>query len=159
MQVNELSPKSELMVYLGHTEGIKACTFMQLSNNTIYTSATTLFNETLFPKCKKSSLKGTTHLNEPRAQKPSNANQDTTLGDLDDTLPPFKPKRDVLVPNRTQEAPEEKPPTVLPSPPTPEPVPLKRSAQLRKVPTHPDDAYGKCRHPTDIEKGIRQTHT
>jgi Reverse transcriptase (RNA-dependent DNA polymerase) len=30
---------------------------------------------------------------------------------------------------------------------------------LRKVPTCPDNAYGKCRHPTDIEKGIRQTCT
>jgi hypothetical protein len=30
---------------------------------------------------------------------------------------------------------------------------------LRKVPTHPDNAYGECRHPTDIEKGIRQTRT
>jgi hypothetical protein len=154
--VNVLSPKSELMVYLGHIEGIKACTFMQLSNNTVYTSTTALFDETLFPKCNKSSSKGTTCLNEPRAPKPSNANQDTTLGDLDDFLPPFEPKRDAPVPDGAQEAPEEELPAVLPSPPSaPEPVPLRRSAQLRKVPTCPDNAYGECRHPTDIEKGIR----
>jgi hypothetical protein len=102
------------MVYLGHTEGIKACTFMQLSNNTIYISTTALFDETLFLKCDKSSPKGTTHLNEPRAPKPSDADQDTTLGDLDDPLPPFEPKRDVPVSDGAQEAPEEEPPAVPP---------------------------------------------
>jgi hypothetical protein len=126
-QVNALSPKSELMVYLGHTEGIKACTFMWLLNNTVYTSTTALFDETLFPKCEKLSPKGTTHLNEPRASKPSDADQDTTLGDLDDPLPPFEPKRDVPAPDGAQEEPEEELPAVLPSPPTPEPVPLRRS--------------------------------
>jgi hypothetical protein len=35
----------------GDTEGIKAFKFMHLSNNTIYHSTTTLFNETLFLKC------------------------------------------------------------------------------------------------------------
>jgi hypothetical protein len=133
--------------------------FMWLSNNTIYTSTTALFDETLFPKCDKSSPKGTTHLNEPRAPKPSNVNQDTTLGNLDDFLPPFEPKRDAPAPDGAQEAPEEELPAVPPSPPAPEPVPLRRSAQLRKVPTHPDNAYGECKHPTDIEKGVRQTHT
>jgi hypothetical protein len=129
MWVNALSPKSELMVYLGHTEGIKACTFMQLSNNTVYTPTTALFDETLFLKCDKSSPKGTTRLNEPRALKPSYANQDTTLGDLDDFLPPFEPKKDAPAPDRAQDAPEEELPTVPPSPPpTLEPVPLRRSA-------------------------------
>jgi hypothetical protein len=90
----------------------------------------------------------------------SDANQDTTLGDLDNPLSPFEPKRDVPAPDGAQEAPEEEPPTVPPSPsPAPEPIPLRRSAHLRKVPTHPDNAYGERRHPTDIEKGIRQTHT
>jgi hypothetical protein len=154
--VNVLSPKSEVMVYLGHTEGIKACMFIRLSNNTVYTSTTALFDETLFPKCDKSSPRGTTCLNEPRDPKPSDADQDITLGNLDNPLPPFEPKRDVSVPNGAQEAPEEELPAVPPSPPpVPEPVPLKRSVRLRKVPTHPDNAYGECRHPTDIEKGIR----
>jgi hypothetical protein len=117
------------MVYLGHTEGIKACTFMQLSNNTVYTPTTALFDETLFLKCDKLSPKGTTRLNEPRALKPSYANQDTTLGDLDDFLPPFEPKKDAPAPDRAQDAPEEELPTVPPSPPpTLEPVPLRRSA-------------------------------
>ena len=156
MQVNALSPKCELMVYIGHTEGIKAGKFMQLSNNIMYTSTTTLFDETLFPKCEKLSPKGTTYLDEPRAHKPSKANQDTTLGDLDDFIPPFDEKREVPASDRAQEAPKEEPPAVLPSPPpTPEPILLRRSMQLRKVPTHPDNAYGEHRHPTDIEKGIR----
>ena len=48
---NGLAPKSELMAYLGHTEGIKVFKFMRLLNNTMYHSTTVLFDETLFPKC------------------------------------------------------------------------------------------------------------
>ena len=99
-----LLPKSELLVYLEHTDGIKGCLFMCLSNNTLYTSATALFDETLFPKCDKSKPKGMTHLNEPRHQNPSEATQNTTPGDFNG-LPSFKTKREVPVPNRAQEAP------------------------------------------------------
>ena len=49
--INVLSPKSELMEYLGHTDSIKASVFMHLSNNTVFTSTTALFDETLYPKC------------------------------------------------------------------------------------------------------------
>jgi hypothetical protein len=66
MHANGLAPKSKLMVYLGHTEGMKAFKFMCLSNNTIYHSTTTLFDETLFPKCSMLGKKrGTTRIGEP----------------------------------------------------------------------------------------------
>ena len=68
----------------------------------MYTFTTTLFDETLFLKCEKSSSKGTTHLNEPRAHKPSKANQGTTLSNLDDPLPPFEPKREAPAPDCEQ---------------------------------------------------------
>jgi len=102
--VDTLSPKSELMVYLGHTEGIKASTYMQLSNNTMYTSATTIFDETLFSKCEKSQPQGTTHLNKPKAQKLPKAIQNTTSDDFDDLMPPFEIKREVLASDEAQDA-------------------------------------------------------
>ena len=64
---NVLFPKSELMVYLGHTKGIKAYTFMRTTNNTLFTSTTILFDETLFPKCDTTCVRGTTHVRLPPA--------------------------------------------------------------------------------------------
>ena len=85
MCANGLAPKSELMAYLGHTEGIKAFKFMCLSNNTIYHSTTALFDETLFPKCSTPGKKrGTTRIGKPRAsQPPIEPVKDTTPGDYD----------------------------------------------------------------------------
>jgi len=93
MCANGLAPKSELMAYLGYTEGIKAFKFICLSNNTIYHSTTTLFNETLFPKCSMlGKKKGTIRIGKPRAsQPPIEPVKDTTPGDYD--LPtPCTPK-------------------------------------------------------------------
>ena len=39
-------------------------------------------------------------------------------------------------------------------PPILAPVLLRRSTQLRKVPTHPGNVYGDGRHPTEVEKDI-----
>jgi hypothetical protein len=39
-------------------------------------------------------------------------------------------------------------------PPPAAPVPLRRSARLRKVPTCPDNVYGDSRAPTEIERDI-----
>ena len=59
---NKFAPKSELMAYLGATEGIKGHRFMHLTNNQIYTAAMALFNESLFPKCTKSRTPSTTRV-------------------------------------------------------------------------------------------------
>jgi hypothetical protein len=65
-RANGLAPKSKLMAYLGHTEGIKAFKFMRLSNNTLYYSTTALFDKTLFPKCSTPGKKrGTTRIGKP----------------------------------------------------------------------------------------------
>jgi hypothetical protein len=93
MHTNGLAPKSELMAYLGHTEGIKAFKFMHLSNNTLYHSTTVLFDETLFPKCSMLDKKrGTRRIGESQAsQPPIEPVKDTTPGDYD--LPtPCTPK-------------------------------------------------------------------
>ena len=131
MHVNALSPKSELMVYLGHTDGIKASVFMCLSNNTVFTSTTALFDETLYPKCLNARICETIHVNEPRAQQPPHdANKDTIPGDLDDiSIPPTKREPAPAEPDRanTSDDTEDDEAVPQPPPPAPEPVPLRRS--------------------------------
>jgi transposase InsO family protein len=132
VRVNSLSPKSELMTYLGHTEGIKASLFMRPSNNTLFTSVTTLFDETLFPKCDTMRTRGTTRMNKPTSVQPPMDAEDTTPGDLDSYYPPYLPKEgdrqeqpDGVPRNDTAEWPIS---PVPPSPPPAAPVPLRRSA-------------------------------
>ena len=48
---NKLSPKSELMVFLGYPEGMKGYLFMRFHNNSLFRGATAVFDETYFPKC------------------------------------------------------------------------------------------------------------
>ena len=128
--INALSPKSELMEYLGHTDGIKASVSMHLSNNTVFTSTTALFDETLYPKCLNAHVQGTTHVNEPRAQQPPHdANEDTIPGDLDDIpIPPTKREPAPAEPNgaNTPVDIEDDEAVLQPSPPAPAPVPLRR---------------------------------
>jgi len=178
MHANGLAPKSELMAYLGHTEGIKVFKFMRLSNNTLYHSTTALFDETLFPKCSTPGKKrGTTQIGKPRAsQLPIEPVKDTTPGEND--LPtPRTPKQeepvldqapkdeiDDAVPtpplSEDRSVTEHHPGTGLSSPPpAEEPVPLRRSSCLKKVPTHPGNVYGDGRHPTEVERDIVWTRT
>ena len=128
MHVNALSPKSELMEYLGHTDGIKASVSMHLSNNTVFTSTTVLFDETLYSKCPNAHVQGTTHVNEPRAQQPPHdADEDIIPGDLDDIpIPPTKREPAPAKPNRanTPVDTEDDKAVPQPPPPAPEPVPL-----------------------------------
>jgi hypothetical protein len=55
---------------------------------------------------------------------------------------------------------DNRPQTGSPSPPpAEEPVPLRRSSRLRKVPTRPGNVYRDSRHPTEVEKDIEWTRT
>ncbi len=175
---NGLAPKSELMAYLGHTEGIKVFKFMCLSNNTLYHSTTVLFDETLFPKCSTPGKKrGTTRIGQPHAsQLPIEPVKDTTSSDYDLSTPRTHKREEPVLDQApkdeiddTAPAPpisedcgmqDNHPGTGLSSPPPMlEPVPLRRSTQMRKVPTHPGNVYGDDRHPTEVEKDIEQTRT
>src|SRR6201996_3091849 len=165
-RANALSPKSKLMVYLGRPEGIKGDTFMRLSNNTLFTADTALFDETIYPMCdKKSRIRGVTRLKGPTSQHPPEiAEEDTTPGDLDEpeTLPPTPkqreaaPESDGTSSDSTGVTPESGPPA---PPPAPEPVPLRRSTRLRNPPTRPGNVYGERRHPTEIEKDVQRSRT
>ena len=48
----KLTPKSELMLFLGYRFGHESnMKFMRMPNNVLYYGATVLFDETMFPKC------------------------------------------------------------------------------------------------------------
>jgi hypothetical protein len=76
---NKLSPKSELMTYLGEVEGMKAYCFMR-NRNIVYYSAQALFDEELFPRCKTQPRRLTTRVNQPRAVQPPPVDEDALPG-------------------------------------------------------------------------------
>ena len=51
MQNNNLSPRSELMTFIGLVEGTKGYIFMRSPNNVVFTAIQALFDETLLLKC------------------------------------------------------------------------------------------------------------
>ena len=51
VRTNKLSPKSELMTYLGTAPGGKGWIFMRTPNNIVFTAAQAIFDESMFPKC------------------------------------------------------------------------------------------------------------
>jgi hypothetical protein len=150
---DKLSPKSELMVYLGRPSGIKADMFMRKSNHLLY-SDKALFDELLFPQCDskhpKGTTRGTTQLDEPpQNQPPFDADNDsTTPGDFLDNLPEKIEKERSAQPPAKEEQLPALPPVVLQAPPpAPEPVPTpalqpRRSECQRKPTTRPDNVYG-----------------
>jgi hypothetical protein len=94
MHVNKLSPKAELMAYLGTLEGIKGHHFMQLENNVIFLGATAIFDETVYPKCSTQKCHATTRINEPIEHQPLLETPSTPNGEEiedDDDPPPSHP--------------------------------------------------------------------
>ena len=51
VRVNKLTPKSELMTFIGYSDGLKGYLFMRSPNNVVFTAVKALFDETMFPKC------------------------------------------------------------------------------------------------------------
>src|SRR6266571_3806772 len=163
--VNKLSPKSELMVYLGRGPGMKANIFMR-TPNTLFYSDKALFDETLFPRCppgqSKGKPSGVTQLDKP-ASKKLPLEDDTTPGD-DDYTPP-EPPIGGSAPQPAGAGPPSLtggsgPPQAPPSPPDPVPGPSqpRRSSRVRKLITCPENVYGE-RPPTTIICDIAQTCT
>src|SRR6266704_3685721 len=164
-QVNKLSPKSKLMVYLGRGPGMKANIFM-CTPNTLFYLDKALFDETLFPRCppgqSKGKPNGVTQLDKP-ASKELPLEDDTTPGD-DDYTPP-EPPIGGSAPQPTGAGPPSLSggsglPQALPSPPDPVPGPSqpRRSSHVRKLITCPENVYGE-RPPTTIIRDIAQTCT
>jgi hypothetical protein len=76
---NKLSPKSELMVFLGETEGMKGYCFM-CSGNVIFHAVQALFDEEFYPRCKTQSRHSKTRVDEPRADQPPLNTEDVPPG-------------------------------------------------------------------------------
>jgi hypothetical protein len=51
VQSNSLSPRSELMTFIGLVKGTKGYIFMRSPNNNVFTTIQALFDRTLFLKC------------------------------------------------------------------------------------------------------------
>ena len=76
---NKLSPKSELMIFLGFEDGYKGYLFMHLPKNSLFRGATAIFAESVFPKCDNSVL-GSSLL------PPSLIDNDEPVEDLTDSM-------------------------------------------------------------------------
>ncbi|EIN03896.1 hypothetical protein PUNSTDRAFT_139201 [Punctularia strigosozonata HHB-11173 SS5] len=163
-----MSPKSELMIYIGVADGMETnFKFMRLPNNVIFTSAHALFDETLFPKCAKQKQTKNTRIGGPRSKDTNHpSGQPPVPWDDDDEIP------STPVPAITPEKGKGKAPDVapeLPSTPkrersrTPSPVPPeqpwqspRRSGRLRKVPKREGNIYGERKHPVFQYKQIER---
>jgi len=99
-----LSPKSELMTFLGYRDGRESnLMFMRAPNNVIFTAATALFDEQLFPKCvKKSKVPPVTQIQEPEEPEITIETQ-SEPGD-DDPDAPFPPPQDQIIPESDEES-------------------------------------------------------
>jgi hypothetical protein len=50
---DKLSPRGELMIFLGYLDGVKGYLFMRLPNNVLFKGTTAIFDEEMMPKCSK----------------------------------------------------------------------------------------------------------
>jgi Reverse transcriptase (RNA-dependent DNA polymerase) len=96
---NNLSPRSEMMTFIGLVEGTKGYIFMRSSNNIIFTAIQALFDKTLFLKCPNMHRLGYTPVGLPpddlqgEHNRPlDNENEDYGGGDLPPLPPiPYQP--------------------------------------------------------------------
>src|ERR1700694_5278933 len=157
VRANKLSPKSELMIFLGYKNGVKGYLFMRLPNNVLFTGATALFDEKLFPKCPEGRLRGFIPVGENPSEDPEEVPISLDDGDVGpDRITPNSPipKGDEDLDHDDDEIP---PPPDVPALPPAEP-PLRRSGRTRVIPHRPDNVYGD-RTPTEIIRDVkRQTY-
>ena len=159
---NKLSPKSELMTYLGFTPGGSGWLFMRGPNNVLFTAAQATFDEGLFPRCPKTTgARENTRLQEPMPKKGSCPSKGCVVPPEDDSWdelpqkPSAKGKERETAPAPSLEKgnlPEVAPPIRTPPVPPAAPVP-RRSGRAVKVPKRPGNVYGD-KHPVEIEKEI-----
>ena len=120
---NKLSPKLELMVFLGETGGMKGYYFM-CSGNVIFHAVQTLFDKEFYPRCKTQSKHSTTRVDKPRADQPPLNNEEA---------PPGAPGPVVPWDNFGNET----PPSMHPSQTAPPPAPPALPAPAPKPQTPP----------------------
>jgi transposase InsO family protein len=155
VRVNKLSPKSELMIFLGYKEGVKGFLFMRLPNNVLFTGATALFDEKLFPKCPEGKLRGFIPVGEDPSEDPTEVPISLDDGDDGPTWPAPNPPIPRREENHDRDGDNEIPP---PDDDEPREQPPRRSGRTRVIPSRPDNVYGD-RTPTEIIRDVeRQTY-
>jgi len=97
LQANKLSPKSELMTFLGYRDGHESnMMFMCAPNNIIFTAAMALFDECLFPKCAKHKVPPVTQIQEQ--EEPKYSIETESVPDDNNLDAPFAPPHDSIIP-------------------------------------------------------------
>ena len=166
-RVNKLSPRGELMIFLGYPDGVKGYLFMRLPNNVLFKGTTAIFDEDMMPKCPKQNAK---HRFMPIGDKIPRKKKEVPPipqeSDDDDDFPPHHrrspspdkgddaDKDDDL----SQHSPPHTPPRKeVPLPPAQRqpPPPPRKSGRERKIPLKPGNIYGERRNPVDIEREDR----
>jgi hypothetical protein len=152
------------MIFLGHRDGVKGFLFMRLPNNVLFTGATALFDEKLFPKCPQGNIRGFIPVGENPTEDPNEVPipLDDEVDGPNRTAPnPPIPERDEEHIHDGEDVP---PPPEVPDVPADEPAdvpaepPLRRSGRTRVIPSRPDNVYGD-RTPTEIIRDVeRQTY-
>jgi hypothetical protein len=144
VQSNNLSPRSELMTFIGLVEGTKGYIFMRSPNNIVFTAIQALFDKTLFPKCPNMRRPGYTPVGLPPDDlqgehngPPDNENEDYGGGGLP-PLPPI-PYHPVA---------PQGPPAARQQPPPPSTVTSGRGSPLQSYRDDDDVLSYKTRSPS-----------
>ena len=132
---NKLSPKSELMIYLGDATGIKGYKFMRTQNNIIFIGTTAQFIEDYFPRKEKQ------YRGDPGQPLEETGND---KGQPDSPHLPNKEDDDEHDDNHSSHQPAS-------SPPEQDQQRVRRSTRERRNVYKPDNVYGD-RNPTDIDR-------
>jgi hypothetical protein len=172
-RVNKMSPRSELMTYLGYESGTKGYLFMRPSGST-FIGTQAIFDETLFPRCGNVPAPSITDLGDFPPEEPEDHNHsDGTDGNEDDqSLPtdPHLPGSSGEDDGYTKEEPDTQT-NAADEPPRSPPVTSRdfeprrddqhewqqlprRSGRTRNPPNRPGNTYGEQRLPSDIERDI-----
>jgi hypothetical protein len=142
VQSNNLSPRSELMTFIGIIEGTKGYIFMRSPNNVVFTTIQALFDKTLFPKCPTMHRLGYTPVGLPPddLQNEHNGPPDDENGDYGGGLPP--------IPYNYPRAYQGPPAYQQPPPPPPPVLSSGRGSPLMPYEDNEDVLSYKTRTPT-----------
>ena len=134
-RLNKLSPKSELMIFLGFDTSVKGFKFMRMHNNTIFMGTTAQFIEDYFPRKDHINARDPGLPTEDSGEKPLTLPEDPNKGEDD----------------RSDDGHDSQPPA--PSPPDSDHQIIRRSTRERRSINKPDNVYGD-RNPTEIDRNV-----
>ena len=170
VHANKLSPKSELMTYLGTAPEGKGWIFMRAPNNIVFTAVQAIFDESMFPRCPASKMRPSTRLQSPAPPPVVCPDgkcdcQGPPAGD-DDPLPSETPGKRSFTRQEKGKAWDDgnsstpsnptTPSSIEAEPPTsvaPLQPPARHSGRVRKIPKKEGNVYSD-KHPVQIEKDI-----